>query len=562
MTNPSSFLTLALLLASTSIANADDQTSAFLRTHCIRCHGSENQKSDRRLDTLPVRIGSLADLERYQEIVNQLNLGEMPPEDEPQPSADERAKMIDRLTQKITTAHVEFSDTGGHSVLRRLNAWEYRQTIGDLLGLNVEVWNPAEDFPAEVKVDGFDNNGAGLVTSGMLLDHYIVAAEEAIRRATQFGERPESKTYTQQSPFYFGGKDSQGLPKLFQLDRFRFTPETPYTDMYGRHYRGGHIGFLPLVRQGGLTRSGNYTVRVRAAAVGRTHDYGDTLGDFRNGDPLVMELASVDRKGSVESTGSVSKMTSLARIELTNEEPRWFEWDVYMDAGYEPEVRFRNGPIAAKRMVRLLSKMPDREEFKPFAELNPGMERSYGVLKAYKGPRLRIWEIQLEGPHIESWPTAGHRTLYGDLKLEDLNTETIARRIAAFAETAFRRSPVAGELAPIQSLVSAKLKAGVEPLKALQLGLQTILCSPGFLYLQQGEGELDDHALASRLTYFLWSSPPDRTLLHLASKGKLKSQLDAQMTRLLADPKSDRFVSHFVRRWLDLDNIGIMPPSE
>jgi hypothetical protein len=233
-----------------------------------------------------------------------------------------------------------------------------------------------------------------------------------------------------------------------------------------------------------------------------------------------------------------------------------------MDACYEPEIRFRNGPAAAKRMVRLLSKMPDREEFKPFADLDPGMERSYGVLKAYQGPRLRIWEIQLEGPHIESWPTAGHRTLYSDLKLADLNAETIARRISAFAETAFRRSPVEGELAPIQSLVSAKLKAGVEPLKALQLGLQTILCSPGFLYLHQGEGELDDHALASRLSYFLWSSPPDRTLLDLASKGKLKSQLDVQVARLLADPKSDRFVSHFVRRWLDLDNIGTMPPSE
>jgi hypothetical protein len=541
---------------------AEASPSEFLQSYCVKCHGSEKQKGERRFDTLPSRIGSLADLERYQEIVDQLNLAEMPPKDEPQPSADERAKMIDRLTQKITTAHAEFSDTGGHSVLRRLNAWEYRQTIGDLLGLDVEVWNPAEDFPAEVKVDGFDNNGAGLVTSGMLLDHYFVAAEEAIRRATQFGDRPEAKKYTQQSPFYFGGKDSRGLPKLFQLDRFRFTPETPYTDLYGRHYRGGHIGFLPLVRQGGLRQSGDYTVRVRAAAVGRIHDYGDALGDFRNGDPLVMEIASVDRKGSVTSTGNVSKMTSLARIELTNEEAQWFEWEVYMDAGYEPEVRFRNGPIAAKRMIRLLTKMPDREEFKPFADLKPGMERSYGVLKAYKGPRLRIWEIQLEGPHIESWPTAGHRTLYGDLKLEDLNAETIARRISAFAETAFRRSPVAGELAPIQSLVSAKLKAGVDPLKALQLGLQAILCSPGFLYLNQGEGELDDHALASRLSYFLWSSQPDRTLLDLASKGKLKSQLDVQVARLLADPKSDRFVSHFIRRWLDLDNIGTMPPSE
>ena len=118
---------------------------------------------------------------------------------------------------------------------------------------------------------GFDNNGASLVTSGRLLDHYFVAAEEAIRRATQFGDRPVSKKYTQKSPFYFEGKAKNDLPKLFHVDRFRFVPETPYTDLYGRHYRGGHIGFLPLFREEEATPTGIYTVRVRAAAVNRVH---------------------------------------------------------------------------------------------------------------------------------------------------------------------------------------------------------------------------------------------------------------------------------------------------
>ena len=109
--------------------------------------------------------------------------------------------------------------------------------------------------------------------------------------------------------------------------------------------------------------------------------------------------------------------------------------------------------------------------------------------------------------------------------------------------------------------MAGKLKEGVEPLEALQLGAQAILCSPGFLYLNLGEGELDEIALASRLSYFLWSSPPDQTLLKLAAAGKLRSGLSAQVTRMLADSRSNRFVIHFVRRWLDLDNIGTMPPS-
>ena len=549
-------------IAGSSIAGADEMTSAFLKKHCIRCHGADKQKADRRFDTLAAQISKPDDLERYQEILDQLNLSSMPPEDEFQPSAGERAKMIDYLTRKLTAAQAELNTTGGHSVLRRLNSWEYQKTIGELLGLNVDVWNPAEDFPAEVKVHGFDNNGAGLVTSGRLMDHYFAAAEEAIRRATQFGDRPASRKYTQQSPFYFSGKSANDLPKLFQVDRFRFIPETPYTDLYGRHYRGGHIGFLPLFRQGGVAHRGIYTIRVRAAAVGRVHDYGNALGDFRNGDPLVMELAAVDRRGSVTSTGNVSKMNSLARIELTDEEPQWFQWNVYMEAGYEPEVRFRNGPMAAKRLVRLLTtQAADKPEFKPFIDLKGGNEKAHGVLKAYKGPRLRIWEVQLEGPHIRRWPTAGHVALYGDLLLEDLHSEAISGRIVAFAEHAFRRPPLEGELAPIQSLVAAKLESGVEPLQALQLGFQAILCSPGFLYLNQGEGSLDEHALASRLSYFLWSSLPDKTLLDLAKKGQLKEELDSQVERMLADPKSNRFIRHFVRRWLDLDNIGSMPPS-
>ena len=553
---------LVLTLAS-SMACADELTAAFLQKHCIRCHGSKKQKADRRFDTLPAQIRKLDDLERYQEIVDQLNLANMPPEKEPQPPVKERARAIAQLTRQLTTARAELNTSGGHSALRRLNSWEYRQTIGDLLGLNVEVWNPAEEFPEEVKVDGFDNNGAGLVTSGRLLDHYFAAAEEAIRRATQFGDRPPSKKYTQESPFYFSGKNSRDLPKLFKVDRFRFIPETPFTDLYGRHYRGGHIGFLPLLRQGGVAHSGIYTIRVRAAAVSRVHDYGKALGDFRNGDPLVMEIAAVDRRGSVESTGNVSKMTSLARIELTNEEPRWFQWKVFMEAGYEPEVRFRNGPLAAKRMVRLLTtQAADKPEFKPFIGMKGGTEKAHGVLKAYRGPRLRIWEIGVEGPHLDTWPTTGHRALYGKLAPGELNARTIRQRLAAFAEKAFRRPPLAGELKPIQRLVAGKLNEGVQPLEALQLGCQAILCSPGFLYLNLGEGELDEIALASRLSYFLWSSPPDETLLKLAAAGKLQAGLSAQVTRMLADSRSNRFVRHFVRRWLDLDNIGTMPPSE
>ena len=555
-------LVFALLILSLSVHAKLPRT--FLKNYCFKCHGPEKQEAHRRFDQLPPAITKLEELESWQEILDQLNLGDMPPEKEKQPPKTEVLAVIESITESIAEAHPRLAGKGQHTALRRMNSWEYRHTIGDLLGLNISAWNPTENFPPEVKVDGFDNIGAGLVTSGLLLNHYLSAAAQAIERATHFGPQPEIKTYAQKSPFYFKGKEARELPKLFQVDRFRFIPETPYTDLYGRHYRGGHIGFRPLLNQG-VAQSGLYRVRVRAAAIDRRHPYGKTIDDFRNGDPLILELTAVDRQGSVTSTGNVSRKRSLAMVELINEKPQWFEWDIYMEKGYEPEVRFRNGTTATKRLVRLLATAKDvAPEIKPFSEMKPGNERSYGVLKAYRGPKLRIWEIQIRGPFVKEWPPRGHDLMYGSLKPNDLNREKIRERLRIFASKAFRRPLRQGELSPIESMVNRKLDEGIEPLQALQLGFQTILCSTSFLYLDENSGQLNDYALASRLSYFLWSTAPDSELLTLAEQNKLSKSvvLRGQVKRMLRNSKSNRFANNFIRVWLNFDNIGEMPPSK
>ena len=555
-------LVFALFILSLSVHAELPRT--FLKNYCFNCHGPEKQEAHRRFDQLPPAITKLEELESWQEILDQLNLGDMPPEKEKQPAKTEVLAVIKNITESIAEAHSRLAGKGQHTALRRMNSWEYRHTIGDLLGLNISAWNPTENFPPEVKVDGFDNIGAGLVTSGLLLNHYLSAAAQAIERATHFGPQPEIKTYAQKSPFYFKGKEARELPKLFQVDRFRFIPETPYTDLYGRHYRGGHIGFRPLLNQG-VAQSGLYRVRVRAAAIDRRHPYGKTIDDFRNGDPLILELTAVDRQGSVTSTGNVSRKRSLAMVELINEKPQWFEWDVYMEKGYEPEVRFRNGTTATKRLVRLLATAKDvAPEIKPFSEMKPGNERSYGVLKAYRGPKLRIWEIQIRGPFVKEWPPRGHDLMYGSLKPNDLNREKIRERLRIFAAKAFRRPLWQGELSPIESMVNRKQDEGLEPLQALQLGFQTILCSTSFLYLDENSGKLNDYALASRLSYFLWSTAPDSELLTLAEQNKLSKSvvLRGQVKRMLHNSKSNRFANNFIRVWLNFDNIGEMPPSK
>ena len=561
--NKMTFTTLCMVLFALSGAAYADLPTQFLSTYCIDCHGPDTQKADRRFDGLADKITDLDQLELWQEIVDQLNLGEMPPPRKKQPVAGEKAKTIASITVGIAAARAKLASSGQHTVMRRLNRFEYQQTISDLLSLNVQAWNPAADFPPDVKVHGFDNNGRELVTSGMLLDHYLIAAEEVVARATRFGPRPESKQYAQQTPYYFDGKEKAKLPKLFHVDRFRFIPDTPYTDMYGRHFRGGHIGFRPLY--GGVAQSGMYTVRVKAAAVDREHPYGKALDDFRNGDPLVLEVATVDREGSVESTGSITTERSVGLAELTSDQPAWFEWTTHIDQGFEPEVRFRNGTTATKRLVRIItSNASEHPEVAPFANMKSGNEKSHGLLKVYRGPKLRIYDIRVEGPHIDQWPPAGHTLMYGDLQPDELNRSTITERLRLFAASAFRRPLRGDELKPIERMVIAKLEAGMDPLAALQLGFQTILCSPSFIYLQEGNGPLDGYSLASRLSYFLWSSQPDEILLEHAKSGRLSNAnvLDAEVDRMLKDPRSQRFVNQFVRRWLDWDNIGEMPVSE
>ena len=195
-------LSLGAVLGVASLASAAP-LEPFLREYCIKCHGPEKQKGDRRFDSLTAAIKTPDEALLWQEILDQLNQGEMPPHKEKQPPKPELLATVDAITASVGEAAQRFKATAPHTVLRRLNSYEYRQTIGDLLGLNIAGWNPTVDFPPESRVGGFDNNAAAQVTSGMLLDHYFVAAEEAIKRATAFGPKPETKAYEQQSPFYF-----------------------------------------------------------------------------------------------------------------------------------------------------------------------------------------------------------------------------------------------------------------------------------------------------------------------------------------------------------------------
>ena len=577
---------VALLLASAaSAAPAGDQAvRPFLETYCVSCHGAKTQMADRRFDTLGPELSSEGAREHWREIVGRLNLGAMPPKGAPQPSAEERQAIIELMTARLAAVQAETKSTGAKTVLRRLNRYEYDRTIRDLLSLQDLLTDPTDVFPPDAVEEGFDNIGSALTTSDFLLTGYLSAAETFLDHAVASGERPEMRRYAFQAPFCPTGNrhDGQDVPGQFQNIRKNTSDE------------GGFL-WLDKLEQG-VPHDGYYTLRIKAQGVNQRYPYDERIVGVRKGEPLRMAVvAGAARYGELGLRTSSDR--EIAAFDLT-EEPKWYEVRVWLDAGYQPRLTFTNGPNAVKSLRRpLVTRYPaafeafirgyvvpegpvnketiDESFTRPVSKegasktelTTAGTSRIFNrrdgwatFFSEYQGPRVRVYEVEIEGPHFEQWPPAPHVALFGEMAPTLDNAEPI---LARFASRAFRRPVRAEEIQPLAALVEERAQKGDAPVEALKIGLRAVLASPAFLYLNEGEGPLDDYALASRLSYFLWSSMPDQKLLDAARRGELRDpkSLRAQALRLLADPKAAAFSTQFVSRWLELYKVGSMPPS-
>jgi len=193
--------------------------------------------------------------------------------------------------------------------------------------------------------------------------------------------------------------------------------------------------------------------------------------------------------------------------------------------------------------------------------------REIGVRNEYtdgrESPRLLIHRVEFEGPFIQQWPPESHREIFTE-RFETESDRDYARRIIGqFATRAFRRPLSEGEKQELMVVFDSELASGNSLSKSIRETLLVTLTSPQFLYITEKslgpEPEpLDEWELASKLSYFLWNAPPDRELLSLAEKSKLRDSIDAQIDRLLNDPKSDAFVQQFVSEWMSLDKFDVV----
>ncbi len=196
--------------------------------------------------------------------------------------------------------------------------------------------------------------------------------------------------------------------------------------------------------------------------------------------------------------------------------------------------------------------------------------REIGVRSEYTDgrdmPRLLIRSVEFEGPFHDAWPPASHRNIFIDSDRKGDTPDYARQVIRDFATRAFRRPVTAQEEASLSAVFAESFKSGVGFRDSLKDALQVVLTSPQFLFLIENSGTpeaepVDDYELASKLSYFLWNGPPDGDALKLAATGSLRKRLDAEVARMIDDPRFARFIGEFTPQWLALDKFQVLEPD-
>ena len=552
-----------------------------LKRVCVVCHGPEKQKGKLRIDTLDPDLQKGKDVSWWLEVFDVISNSEMPPEDaEAQLTDSEKVQVVDWLSGEIQVASQVRRSEQGHTSFRRMTRYEYKYALQDLLGLPHDF---SRDLPPETSsVDGFKNSSEMLQMTAVQFAEYRGQARRALELATVRGERP--------APVYYGismkdasakvdatyaafveKKKKQIKNSVITLDEALKKQAAKYALKLGSahfknlitdhgvrthwSYGGAKYAWKPtrerpevpaisddvvvipanqkfIIDLGdGLPDTGNMRVRIRAARLNDESKHLPTLRMYFGNQPsndsrLVVKVGGPD-----------------VTIDSPPGKPRFYQWDVPL----------ADTPRNAFRGIYKLGQTPNPGEF-----LSLRNTSSTPV-------SLVIDYLEIIAPALDQWPPASHTRIFHEGRTED--EKAYAREVLSrFMERAWRRPVSEAEVSQKMALFS-KLRPQCEDFQeAMVEVLASVISSPKYLYLvrdgKEGKGasRLSDFELATRLSFFLWSSQPDEELMGLAKQGKLSDAkvLQEQTKRLLSDPKSQRFARHFTRQWLGMEELDFL----
>lgn len=483
----------------------------ILQSHCVRCHGPEVQEANVRLDNLPIDLSdNRAATESWHEVLNVLQANEMPPPDEKQLSSEELKTTTHWLSNAIQTALAERRKTDGRIVLRRLNRVEYQHTMEDLIGLEMDY---ARDLPPDgTSPEGFRNNGRSLQMSSLQLEYYLATARRALDRVIVQHDQPPAIDHA-----------------FSDISIDNWLGEAQRSKQLGRRQE-----FLAKMVDK-YPEDGEFSVRVQLTA------------DLKNNTGYPLLEVSVGYQIDTEIL-----MREFDTIEVTSPELQTLDF----------RGRIDNFPLPVRGqgkfpglVVRVRNLYDDKSPLPP-PQKDPSGKITYDAEDHL--PTLTIQSVEFHGHHYDQWPPASHRQILFDRP--DLDRESIpyvTEVLQRFMSRAFRRTVTDHQVDQFVAFFQEIRPEFPSFEEAIRETLAMVLIQPEFLFLLEPAGEekrlIDEFELASRLSYFLWSTLPDEPLIELASNGKLRANLDAEIDRMLADPRSGRMVKQFTEQWLKLN---------
>ena len=524
--------------------SAAEPFEAFLKKHCVRCHGAQKEEGDIRIDRLSRDFKAGVDSHHWAEALDKVNSGEMPPEDEPQPTQDEIAAFVARLDSLLKEGRAARMAARPAVSHYRLSRKEYQNTVYDLLGVRYDPAKPGE-LNEDTLWHGYERIGSQLSLSPSHVDRYYRAADIVLDRAFPATSSDARKVRKTAAELRYGG----GQKQQEALDRFGIKRPLRYLLFPGR--TGTALSSNWFGRTG-PEHSGLYKLRLQASGIRPP-----------GGQPAHL---SIGKQTSEETVDGLIEFD----ITAAEDSPQVYEFEVFLEMPtglhfcvVATDVVDRRGGAAFRNALASRGGYIFTHSSETVL-LNPNAPQMFdGKGNGIFSTVLLDW-IEWEGPLVTDTEKSRRNDV---LPPDDATPAVVAEHLQRFAERAWRRPVKKEELKDYLETYRVEREAGEKATDAFRIALQGMLTSRNFIYLVEGEPDarerLTDSELASRLSYFLWSSMPDDGLFTAARSGVPKGEgLKKEVDRMLTDRRINRFIDDFSRQWLQLHRVGMFPPDK
>lgn len=513
---------LVLLFAGARVAScvADERqrSQQFFNKYCVSCHGQKKPKAELRLDQIDARQWN--DPSLLDAVYSAIKSGEMPPEDATKhPNPGQSKAMQETLGSQLR----RLAEQQQPGMLKRLSRVEYQNTVNDVFGTDFTL---TDRLPLDNIDEGFDNNADNLHLSAVDMEAYFSVANQIAESVVSDKPVPRVVVYS-----------------------------TKNTDIDSLSHKDDTKAFAPTLE--GNSRS---LVFASPATQIKINPSVGTSGDYR-----IVPHGFYIHATFVPGSRREERLPAVTDISAS-------DFDDSPSGGHSMSYFLRKNSGVGQSIVTVIPKNAAWQEFDPREGFTARLSSDDTIVlrcnSVQRGGVQRMFCIEtatVTGPVYESWPPNTH---FYDTYCEHIDSSTgyeacqpVLRRLA---RKLFRRPVSEDEMQSIYTHARKEIDQGRNIYSGLQAGIRGTLCSPNFLFKQEGaSGSLDEHAIATRMSYFLWNSLPDEQLFELASQGKLNDPKvrREQTLRMLRDTRSDRFIKDYVHQWLDLEKLKIIEPD-